>query len=142
MQTLPCPACREIVSASASVCRFCSTPIDPVIAAAAADNQDKVNQACSDASFLKTAAILMWVFLGLSFIPFVPLVGWGFLIVFVVVLVLLIRWHLKFSGLNTTDADYQQAKRSRTLALILWLVAIPVGFIFPTIVRLLLYGLN
>ena len=42
---------------------------------------------------------------------------------------LLIRWQVKFSGLLTDDPDYQRAKRSRNIALILWLLAIPLGFL-------------
>jgi hypothetical protein len=73
--------------------------------------------------------------MGLSYIPFVPLVGWGFLVTFIVVLVLLIRWQVKFGSLVTNDADYLKGRRSWRLSLVLWLVAIPLGFI----VRLLIY---
>jgi Ca2+/Na+ antiporter len=109
-------------------CPYCSTPVDRQAATAAAESQGRANQAYSDASYLRTAAFVLWVFLGLSFIPFIPLVGWAFLFTFVVVLVLLIRWQVKFGSLKTNDPDYPRAKRNRTLALILWLAAF-VGFI-------------
>jgi len=73
----------------------------------------------------------------LSYIPYVPLVGWGFLVTFIVVLVLLIRWQVRFGSLVTNDADYLKARRSWRLSLVLWVVAILLGFI----VRFLIYFL-
>jgi hypothetical protein len=134
-QTYPCPNCNEIINDTMEKCRYCSAPVDRQAAAAAAEIQSKVNQACSDASYLKTAAFVMWAFLGLSFIPLIPLVGWGFIFTFVAVLVMIIRWQVKFGNLRTRDADYPRAKRSKNLALILWLAALFVGFV----VRPLLY---
>jgi hypothetical protein len=104
-------------------CPYCSTPVDRQAAAAAAESQSKVNQACSDASYLRIAAVVMWVLLGLSFIPLLPLVRLGSEITFVVVLVMIIRWQVKFGGIRTNDPDYPQAKRNRNLALVLWLAA-------------------
>jgi hypothetical protein len=107
-------------------CRFCAKPIDLQAATAAAEIQGRVNRACSDASFLRTAAAAMFVLLALSIIPFISLVTYlGFIITFFVVLVLLVRWQIKFGSLQTRDVDYQGAKRLRNVALVLWLVAIP-----------------
>jgi hypothetical protein len=128
-RTFPCPNCKEIINDSTTTCRFCSTEIDPGIAALVADQQAKANQACSDASFLRTTAAAMFVFLGLSMIPFLPFVYWGFLITFLVTAVLLIRWQIRFGTLNTSDPDYQKAKRSRNIAALLVLIAVPIGFI-------------
>jgi hypothetical protein len=119
-------------------CRYCSTTIDPVAARLIAERQEKANQAYSDASYLRTATIAMYVFLGISFIPLVPLVGWAFLVTFVVVLVLLVRWLVKFGKLVTNDADYLKARRSWRLSLVLWIVAIPIGFIIQPLVYLAL----
>jgi Ca2+/Na+ antiporter len=127
-----------MINDSMQQCRFCSVPLDPGIVALSAEAQEKANQAYSDASFLKTAAIAMFVFLGLSLIPFVGFVYWGFLVTFVVVLALLIRWQVKFAGLRTSDADFKLAKRSRNMALILWLVAAPLGFIIRPLLDVIL----
>ena len=137
-RTFRCPNCNEMINDSMQQCRFCSVPLDPGIVALTAERQEKANQAYSDASFLKTAAIAMFVFLGLSLIPFVPFVYWGFLATFIVVLVLLIRWQVKFGSLLTSDADYKLAKRSKNIALILWLVAIPLGFLIRPLLDLIL----
>ena len=128
-RTYPCPNCKEIINDSMTSCRFCGTEIDPGIAALVAEQQAKANQACSDASFLRIAAVAMFVFLGLSLIPFLPFVYWGFLITFLVTVVLLVRWQIRFGTLNTSDPDYQKAKRSRNIAALLVLGAVPVGFI-------------
>ena len=134
-RTFPCPYCNQIINESMTQCRYCSTTIDPVAARLIAERQEKANQAYSDASYLRTATIAMYVFMGISFIPFVPVVGWGFLATFVVVLVLLVRWLVRFGKLVTNDADYLRARRSWRLSLVLWIVAIPIGFI----IRPLLY---
>jgi hypothetical protein len=128
-RTLPCPNCKEIINDQMQVCRYCKVPVDPAIAAQQAELQSKVNKACSDASFMRTAAAAMYVFLLLSFIPFVPAVGWAFLIAFFLVLIMGVRWQFSFGGLVTGDPDYVKAKRSKNIAFILWAVAIPVAFI-------------
>ena len=139
-KTFPCPNCNEIINDSMETCRFCHAPVDRQAAAYAAEIQSRVNQACSDASYLRIAAVAMWIFLGLYVVPFIPLVGWGFLVTFFVVLILMIRWLIKFIGLQTRDKDFLQAKRSLIIALVLWLAAIPVGFIFVPVLQALIFG--
>ena len=142
-RTFRCPNCNEMINDQMQQCRFCSVPLDPGIVALVAEQQEKANRAYSDASYLKTTAIAMFVFLGLSLIPYVPLVYWAFLVTFFVVLILLIRWQASFGRLITNDDDYRLAKRGRTFALILWLVAIPLGFIVrPLIDFILSYALQ
>jgi len=136
-QTFPCPNCKEIINDSMERCRYCNAPVDPRAAAEAADLQSRVNQACSDASYLKTASLVMWAFLGLNFIPFVPLVGWAFLVTFFVVLVMIVRWQMKFGGLKTEDPDYPRARRSKNLAILLWLGALFVAFVIRLLLILL-----
>ena len=134
-QTFPCPNCNEIISDSSDTCRFCAAPVDRQAAMIAGELQSRVNQACSDASFLRIAAVTMWIFLGLYIVPFIPLVGWGFIATFFIVLFLFIRWMVKFGGLETNDTDFQQAKRSAILAVVLWLAAIPVGFFLVPVIQ-------
>ena len=138
LRTFRCPNCNEMINDSMQLCPHCSVPLDPAIVGLVAERQEKANQAYSDASFLKTAALAMFVFLGLSLIPFVPFVYWGFVLTFVVVLVLLIRWQVKFGSLLTNDSDYKLAKRSKNIALVLWLIAIPLGFVVRPLLDVLL----
>lgn len=139
-RTFRCPNCNEMINDSMKECRYCSVPVDPGVAQLIADKQQQANQACSDASYLRTASIAMYVFLVLSLVPFVPLVTPGFYIVFVVVVVLLIRWQVKFSGLNISDPDYQAARRSWTRSLIMMVIAVPLGFVVRPIVQAVLYS--
>ena len=136
-RTFPCHNCKEIINDSMTQCRFCSVPVDPSVAQLIADRQEKANHAYSDASYLRTAAIAMYVFLGLSFVPFLPVVSWGFLITFIVVLVLLIRWQIRYSGLVTDDADFKSARRSWWISLAM-LLAVPVLFLIRVLIGVLL----
>lgn len=133
-RTFRCLNCNEMINESMTQCRYCSAPVDPVAARLVAERQEKANQAYSDASYLRTAVVAMYVFMALSSIPYIPVVGWGFLITFFVVLVLLIRWLVQFGRLVTNDADYLKARRSWRLSLVLWIVAIPLGFIVRPLV--------
>ena len=140
-QTFPCPNCKEIINDSMQRCRFCSAPVDPQAASAAAEIQSRVNRACSDASFLRTAAAAMFVLLALSLVPFISLITYlGFIITFFVVLVLIIRWQIRFGRLETSDVDYQRAKRLRNLSLILWLIAIPLFIVRDILVAIIAHA--
>jgi Ca2+/Na+ antiporter len=114
-------------------------PVDPGVAQLIADRQEKANQSYSDASYLRTAAVALYVFLLVSYVPLIGWIfGWGFLVTFIVVLVLLIRWQVRFGSLVTNDADYLKARRSWRLSLILWIIAIFLGFIIPFIIQVAL----
>ena len=136
-RTFRCPNCNEMINDSMVQCRFCSVPVDPNIAQLIADRQEKANHAYSDASYLRTAAIAMYVFLGLSMIPFIPIVFWGFLGTFVVVVVLLVRWQIRYATLVSDDADYKKARRSWWISLAMVLV-LPVIFIIRSVIVVLL----
>jgi uncharacterized membrane protein YvbJ len=126
-QTLrfPCPSCKEIINDSAEQCKYCGAPIDKGVAQFAAEVQSKVNQACSDASYLKSTAFALWGVLAASMIPFIAFIFYASIFIFFVLIFLIIRWQLRFSDINTADPDYQKAKRSKNIALLLWAASIP-----------------
>jgi hypothetical protein len=126
-----------MINDSMTQCRYCSVPVDPGVAQLIADRQEKANQAYSDASFLRTAAIAMYVFFGLSMVPLLGFAFWGFLITFVVVIVLLIRWRIRYGTLITDDVDYKSARRSWWISLVL-LLGVPVIFIARVVIEVLL----
>jgi hypothetical protein len=138
-RTFRCPNCNEMINDGMNQCRYCSVAVDPGIAQLMADRQQQANQACSDASYLRTATIGMYVFLVLSLIPLVPLVSPAFTILFVVVVVLLIRWQVKFGGLVSSDRDYEAARRSWRTSLIMMIVALPLGFVVRPIMQEVLF---
>jgi uncharacterized membrane protein YvbJ len=132
--SFPCPSCKEIINDRAEQCKYCGAPIDKGVAQFAAEVQSKVNQAYSDASYLKTAAFALLTLLAISLIPLVPFVIYAALFLFLALIVMIIRWQLKFSNINTTDPDYQKAKRNKNIALVLWVVAIPLFIIRAMII--------
>jgi len=126
-----------MINDSMTECRFCSVPVDPGVAQLIADRQEKANQAYSDASYLRTAAIAMYVFFGLSLVPLLGFAFWAFLITFIVVIVLLVRWQIRYRSLITDDADYKKARRSWWISLVL-LLAVPVIFVVRLVIEVLL----
>ena len=137
VRMLQCPSCNETIDASSQQCRFCLAPIDPIAAQAAADVMSKVNQACSDASFLKTAAGAILVAFVLRFVPFVSGLGnVAFLVLLMAVPAMAIRWWVKFLGIETNEADFRRAKK--TVAAI----GIPVSIILATLLTLFAVGIG
>jgi hypothetical protein len=96
----------------------------------------KVNQACSDASFVKTAAGAILVAFAFRFVPIVSGLGsLAFMVLLIAVPGMAIRWWIKFSGIQTDEADFRRAKKTVgaigipvTIVLLAVLVLIAVGF--------------
>jgi hypothetical protein len=106
-----CPVCRQTIDASSTQCRFCSAVIDPAVAAAATEKMARVNQACSDASFLRTMAISFFAFLGIMFIPFVGGAGYyGMLFLTFAIPFMSVRWWIKFHDLRPDDREFNRGK--------------------------------
>ncbi|MGA2833844.1 MAG: hypothetical protein ABSE55_12310 [Terracidiphilus sp.] len=108
-----CPNCKETIDTSAQQCRFCSAAIDPGAAEAAADIMARVNQACSDASYLKVMGVSVPVFLVLIFVPFagwLGIVGYYFLVFATPAMA--IRWWVRFGRIKTDDREFGSAKRT------------------------------
>lgn len=120
-----CPNCKQTIDASATQCRFCSATIDSGEAQRAAQEMAKINQACSDASYLRTAAISIFVFIGIMFIPFMSLLGVvGYYFLLVAVPFLSIRWWIKFHQIQADDSDFRRARK--TVIIISVLILLPI----------------
>jgi hypothetical protein len=106
-----CPVCKQTIDASSIKCRFCSATIDPAVAQVAAEKMARVNQACSDASFLRTMAIAFLAFIGLMFFPFLGLLGLsGYWFLTFAVPFMSIRWWIKFHAIRADDRDFKRAR--------------------------------
>jgi hypothetical protein len=135
VRVFQCPNCKETIDTSAQQCRFCHAAIDAQAAEAAAEVMAKVNQACSDASYLKVMAIAILVAFALSFAPFVGFLGyWGLIFLLFAVPVMLVRWWVKFGSIQTNESDFSRA-RGIVIAL-----SVP-GVILPFIGLFLLFGM-
>jgi hypothetical protein len=143
-QTFPCPSCNEIINDSMRECRFCRALIDPRAARAAGELQARVNEACSEASYAASTAYVMLALLVLSVLPFIPLVWVAYLLTFFAVIIMVVRWQMKFGDIRTGDPDYKRALFSRNVALVLWLVATPLwvagNVVASFVIALLLRG--
>ena len=107
-----CPACRETIDAKAETCRFCGVKVDHEAALRAAVVLAKVNQACSDASYMRSTALTLPVFFGLRFVPFIALVGTiGFDGVTLITPFWALRWWLKNRGIDTDDSEFRSARK-------------------------------
>jgi hypothetical protein len=106
--------------------------IDSQTASAAVELQEKINNACNDASLIRNMAGAMWVGFFVRLIPFFGLVGLVVIVLFVVVVVKLIIWQVRYGSIRTTDVDYKQAYRNWIIALALWglMLIAPVVMIF------------
>jgi hypothetical protein len=101
--------------------------IDPGVAQAAADFMSRLNQACSDASYLRIVAGMMLFFLGLLLvsglgIPFVGAVGtFGMWFLLIAVPTMAIRWRARFGAIQSNDPDFHRAKRAMKIAVWIWI---------------------
>jgi hypothetical protein len=116
-----CPNCKQTINTSMSKCPFCSVALDPHEASVAADLMDQVNQACSDASYLRIMAGTMWGFWVLSLIPFVGVVGTlGMWFLLIAIPAMAIRWRVKFGAVWSDDPEFSRAKRVTVTAVGIW----------------------
>jgi uncharacterized membrane protein len=91
--------------------------VDHEAARKAAELLAKINQACSDASYLKSTALTVPVFLLLRFVPFISNVGAiGFVGLLFVIPLWALRWWIKYRRIVTTDGDFLKARRTVTIA--------------------------
>lgn len=81
----------------------------------------KVNQACSDASYLRIMAGTMVGLFFLSFFPFVGTIGTlGLWFLLLAIPTMTIRWFVKFGAIQSDDPDLQRGKRAIWVAVGIW----------------------
>ena len=111
VHVFPCPNCRETINTSMQQCPFCSMPIDGAAAETAAAETSRISQACSDASYLKVMLGILLPFWLLIFVPILGMIGLvGFVFVKYAVLVMTIRWWVKYRTIKTADPDFSKAR--------------------------------
>jgi hypothetical protein len=126
LDVFDCPKCGQTIDTSATVCRFCGATIDHAAAENSAHLLARVDVACSDASYLRNAAVIALclppgVALGLLRNPrFIEHVGFQNTVLGFCALVLLVaspfplwtlRWWTKYAKLASDDDDLQDARK-------------------------------
>jgi hypothetical protein len=120
-----CPACKETINTSVSQCPYCLAVVDARQAQFAADQMGQINQACSDASYLRVMAGTMVAAASLRWAPIVWSVGYmAYLFLSFAIPIMAIRWMLRFRAIRTDDRDFKAAKRAPWIALGIWAAAI------------------
>jgi hypothetical protein len=127
-----CPHCKETIDSTADSCRFCGAKVDHEAAQQAGVLMARINQACSDASYMKSTAVSIPVFFVLRFIPFASMLGGvGFIGLSFVVPIWAVRWWLKFGSIVSDDADFRKARSTVKIAGILVSVVLVLLVILP-----------
>ncbi|MDR3772347.1 MAG: hypothetical protein P4L26_03310 [Terracidiphilus sp.] len=112
--------------------------MDHEAAQKAAQLLTKINQACSDASYMKSSALAIPVFFVLRFVPLLNTLGAiGFIGLTIGIPVWALRWWLKFGGIATDDAEFLRARTTVKLAGIIVSILFVVFVIGPFTIGLL-----
>jgi hypothetical protein len=126
-----CLSCNEVITLGSTTCRFCSVPISPDAARAAAEQFDKVQNACEKANTIKVGNIAAGIFVALQlFLMFTNSLGSSKLFLAWAVppaaLIAVGGWFYKYGSLQTKDPDYPEAKAAMKTSLWIWLGALAV----------------
>ena len=112
VHVFPCPNCNETINTSMQQCSYCSAVIDHAAAESAAVAFGKINQACSDASYLKIMAGMALVFFLVMFVPILGIIGLaGLWFLTFAIPVMSILWWTKFSSIKTDDQEFIRARK-------------------------------
>ena len=106
-----CPNCRAMINTSFQKCPFCSTPIDRSAPRESAAKASTISQACNDARHLK---IMLGILIPFAVSIFFALLGpaglLGVVFIKYAILLMIIRWWLKYGRIETTNSNYRRAR--------------------------------
>lgn len=128
LDVFECPHCKETIDTSADVCRFCGAQVDHEAAKMAAHLLSRVDQACSDASFLRNSAVVAFM-LALGVVlcllrgsaRIVLVAGFGNSVLALSALFLILSsafpfwsllWWRRYANLQSSDEELQDARRT------------------------------
>jgi len=121
LRTFPCPRCAEIITTGVVRCDYCSAPIDPDLAEAAADEQQKLQRAFAVANNLVITARMILAAFILCATYFLFLLGAvGLVLLLVWIPVGAIRWSISYGKLGSPHPDYVKARRLVYQAVLIW----------------------
>lgn len=130
VRVFPCPHCGEYINTEMNSCKFCHTPIAPQQAAQSADLQDKIAQACNEASLIRIAAFIIpvlfaffcfSVFASQSDRKMLRIVDQLFGLLVIGTPLAIGHWFSAYNGLPAKDPDYFRAQRNVFISIAIWL---------------------
>jgi hypothetical protein len=125
LDVFDCPNCHETIDEKADVCRFCGAKIDHGAAEKAAHLLARVDEACSDASYLRNTAVVAFCLLAGALYVFlrsgrlIVAVGFqNFLMGFCALALIVsspfpiwsMRWWTRCASVQSDDEDFQSAR--------------------------------
>jgi len=125
LDVFECPNCKETIDTSAKVCRFCGAKVDHVAAQNAAHLLAKVDQACSDASYMRITGVIAFSLPLAALIAmlrnarFIEKVGFENIFLSVCVLALIVsspfpiwslNWWTRNANLASDDEEFKNAR--------------------------------
>jgi len=127
LDVFECPNCKQTIDTSADVCRFCGAKVDHEAAQKAAHLLARVDQACSDASYLRNTALILFllavgIVIGILRNPrFIVQIGFQNTLLGYCALVLVVsspfplwslRWWTKYANLPSDDDEFQGSRKA------------------------------
>jgi hypothetical protein len=120
-RTLRCPGRKQLINTLMTECRYCAQVIDTQSAQEGADLQDRIHQACSDASYMIALGALT-AFYAVSYLPLLGIIGSvAFLFLLVAIPIMCIRWFIRVRNVETDDPDFKKAKTTIKAVLSGWM---------------------
>ena len=125
LDVFECPNCKETIDTSAKVCRFCGAKVNHEGALNASHLLAKVDQACSDASYMRITGVIAFclpvgTLIGIFRNPrFIQQVGFENILIGVCALALVVSspfpiwtlsWWRKNANLASDDEEFQTAR--------------------------------
>ncbi|MBP6820296.1 MAG: hypothetical protein KA368_02070 [Acidobacteria bacterium] len=120
-QTVQCQNCLEFINASLTNCRYCGAVVSLENPPAEGNAKTKVADASRDGYLLTIMARALAVcFIALTFSILSKLALAVFLILLVAVPLMLVRWWVKYRGLQTEEHNYRMARLNTIKAAVVW----------------------
>jgi hypothetical protein len=120
---------------------FLRRAVDRDIALKSAALLAKVNQAISEANYMRTVALSIPVFFLLRFVPFISMLGMlGFYGITIALPIWGVVWWFRYNALEYDDAEFKKARRTVMIATIVvaavFLLLVVLGFIIGVAIGL------